>query len=76
MEEEKARTPAVRCRQRRTVELNIVVFGWEECYLLGMSCVGFVQHDGERGGWEVQSFTLSLYKRMKEYTSRSAGSAK
>jgi hypothetical protein len=34
MEEEKARTPAVRCRQRRMVELNIVVFGLEDCFLL------------------------------------------
>lgn len=55
MEEEKARTPAVRCRQRRAAELNMVVL-W-----LGSACCGVVfafglrwvdQHDGEWGGWQ------------------------
>ena len=55
MEEEKARTPAVRCRQRRAAELNMLVL-W-----LGSACCGVVfalglrwvdQHDGEWGGWQ------------------------
>jgi len=43
MEDEKARMPAVRCRQRRAAELNMVVFGLEGRLVLAV--VVFVEMD-------------------------------